>query len=229
VLAVVQARFSSVRLPGKVLRLLAGRPLLARVIDRLNLAKHVKEIIVATSTARDDDAIAALCADMGVKCRRGPLDDVAERLAQTAEDARADAFVRINGDSPLMCPGIVDAVIGLYEAEHVDLATNVQTRTFPKGLSVEAIRVDALRRAQRMMRPGEAEHVTPPFYRHASEFRIANLTSGHDWGAVQMSVDTPKDFALIEKMFQEMGTSTAGLEVDELIPLRERCLGKVSA
>lgn len=228
-LAVIQARFSSARLPGKVVRPLAGRPMLAHLIDRLKMANRVDDIVVATSTGTDDDAIAGLCGEMGIRCFRGPLDDVAERLARAAEERGATAFVRISGDSPLMCPGVIDAVIGLYEAQDVDLATNVQARTFPKGLSVEVIRVDALRRAQKMMRPGEAEHVTPPFYRHASEFRVVNLASGHDWGTIQMSVDTPEDFALTEKVLQDMGTSTAVLDVDGLIALRERCLGKVSA
>jgi spore coat polysaccharide biosynthesis protein SpsF len=229
VLAVIQARFSSTRLPGKVLRPLAGRPMLAHLIDRLKMAKRVDDIVVATSTGSDDDAVAGLCDGMGVRCFRGPLDDVAGRLAQAAGEAGAGAFVRVSGDSPLMCPGIVDAVIALYEAGDVDLVTNVQVRTFPKGLSVEAIRIDALRRAQKMMRPGDAEHVTPPFYRHPDEFRIVNLASGHDWGAVQMSVDTVEDFVLTEKMFQEMGASTAVLDVGDLIALRERCMGKVSA
>lgn len=228
-LAVIQARFSSARLPGKVLRPLAGRPLLARLIERLKLAKHVNEIVVATSTAKDDDTIAALCADMGVQCRRGPLDDVAERLARAAEDARAEAFVRINGDSPLVSPNVVDAVIALYGKQDVDLATNVATRTFPKGLSAEVIRVAALRRAQKMMRPGEAEHVTAVFYRCPSDFRIANLASGHDWGAIQMSVDTQDDLTLTEKMFREMGSSTGVLAVGDLVALRERCLAKSSA
>jgi spore coat polysaccharide biosynthesis protein SpsF len=203
--------------------------MLAHLIDRLKVSKRIDDIVVATSTVTDDDAIAGLCGGMRVRCFRGPLDDVAERLVGAAEEAGVAVFVRISGDSPLMCPGIVDAVIALCEAQEVDLATNVQTRTFPKGLSVEVIRVDALRRAQKMMRPGEAEHVTPPFYRHASDFSIVNLFSGHDWGSVQMSVDTPEDFALTEKIFLEMGTPTAVLEVDDLIALRERCLGKVSA
>ncbi|HEX5425733.1 MAG TPA: NTP transferase domain-containing protein [Candidatus Acidoferrales bacterium] len=227
-LAVIQARFSSTRLPGKVLRPLVGRPMLVHLFHRLRMAKRVDEIVVATSTENDDDAIVRLCGEIGVRHFRGPLDDVAERLAQAAEEASAAAFVRISGDSPLICPNIVDAVIALYEMEDVDLATNVQARTFPKGLSVEAIRIDALRRAQKLMRLGDAEHVTPPFYRHASQFRIVNLASGHDWGAVQMSVDTPEDFALTERMLQEMGTSTAVLEVDDLIALRERCLGEES-
>jgi spore coat polysaccharide biosynthesis protein SpsF len=229
VLVIIQARLSSVRLPGKVLLPLAGRPMLAHLLDRLRVAKRVDRIIVATSTATDDDSITRFCADIGVQCFRGPLDDVAERLAQAAESAEADAFVRINGDSPLMCPAILDSVVELFEAHDVDLATNVQTRTFPKGLSVEVIRTAALRRAQKMMLAGEAEHVTPAFYRRASDFRIVNLASGHEWGAIQMSVDTPHDFTLTDKMFREMGSSIAVLAVEELIALRERCMAIVSA
>ncbi|HZP68484.1 MAG TPA: NTP transferase domain-containing protein [Pseudolabrys sp.] len=223
-LAVIQARVSSARLPGKVLRPLAGRPMLARLIDRLRTAERIGDIVVATSAGKDDDAIAGLCGELSVRCFRGPLDDVSERLALAAEDMHAEAFVRINGDSPLMCPGIVDAVVALYAKEDVDLATNVQTRTFPKGLSVEAIRLEALRRAQKMMLPGEAEHVTAAFYRRARDFRITNFASGHDWGAIQMSVDTPADFTLMEAMFRQMGSSTAMLAVKDLIALRSRCM-----
>ena len=228
-LAIIQSRFSSARLPGKALRPLAGRPMLARLLDRLKVAKRVDEIMVATSTATDDDSIAQFCADIRVQCFRGPLDDVAERLAQATESVRSRAFVRINGDSPLISPAVVDAVIELYETQDVDLATNVQTRSFPRGQSAEVIRAEALRRARKMMQAGEAEHVTPAFYRRASDFRIANLTSGHDWGAIQMSVDTPDDFALTGKMFRAMGSSTAVLAVEDLIALRERCLANVSA
>lgn len=228
-LAIIQSRFLSVRLPGKVLRPLAGRPMLARLLDRLKVAKRVDEIMVATSTATDDDSIARLCADIGVQCFRGPLDDVAERLAQAAESLESGAFVRINGDSPLISPAVVDAVIELYETQDVDLATNVQTRSYPKGQSAEVIRVEALRRAQKMMQAGEAEHVTPAFYRCAADFRIGNLASGHDWATIQMSVDTSDDFVLTDKMFREMGSSTAVLAVEDLIVLRERCMANVSA
>jgi spore coat polysaccharide biosynthesis protein SpsF len=229
VLIIIQARFSSVRFPGKVLRPLAGRPMLALLLDRLRLAKRAGGVIVATSTAVEDDSIARFCADTGVQCFRGPLDDVAERLAQAAEGLGAEAFVRINGDSPLISPAVVDAVIELYESQDVDLATNVQTRSFPKGQSVEVIRVEALRRAQKVMQAGEAEHVTPAFYRRAADFRIVNLASGHDWATIQMSVDTPEDFALAEKMVNAMGAPTAVLAIDDLVALRARCMSRVSA
>jgi spore coat polysaccharide biosynthesis protein SpsF len=229
VLVLIQARFSSARLPGKVLRPLAGRPMLARLLDRLKQAKRVNQITVATSTAAEDDPISQFCAAERVQCFRGPLDDVAERLAQAAEGAGADAFVRINGDSPLISPAIVDAVIELYGTQDVELATNVQARTFPKGQSVEVVRVEALRRAQKMMQAGEAEHVTPVFYRRTSDFRIVNMASGHDWGAIQTSIDTPDDLALADKMFRDMGSSTAVLALEDLIALRARCMANVSA
>jgi spore coat polysaccharide biosynthesis protein SpsF (cytidylyltransferase family) len=94
----------------------------------------------------------------------------------------------------------VDSVIKLCLKSSVDIATNIERRPFPKGLSVEIIRLAALQRAQPMMVPGEEEHVTSVFYRRPNDFRIANLESGGDWGSVQLSVDTECDFDLAERM-----------------------------
>jgi spore coat polysaccharide biosynthesis protein SpsF len=226
-LVLIQARMSSARLPGKVLRPLAGRPMLAWLVERLKRARRADALIVATSREAEDDPIQTFCAQAGIGCYRGPLDDVAERLAAAAESIGAEAFVRICADSPLMSPDIVDDLIGLYAATDVDMATNSQMRTFPKGLSVEVVRVDALRRAQEMMESGEAEHVTPVFYRCSSDFRIVNLTSGGDWGAIQMSVDTAEDFALTERMLESSNGLANQHSLLELVLLRERCLACV--
>ncbi len=198
------------------------------LIDHLRMAKRVDAIMVATSTEKDDDAIAAFCAGAGVHCFRGALLDVAGRLAAAANSVAAEEFVRISGDSPLMAPGVVDEVIALYESNEVDLATNVQKRTFPKGLSVETIRVAALERARKMMIANEAEHVTQVFYRCPQDFRIVNLESGHDWGSIQMSVDTPADFTLMEKVIGA-AAPTWVLSVAELVALRERSVAELSA
>jgi len=203
--------------------------MLAWLIERLARARKVDTLTVATSHEADDDPINVFCRRSGVRCFRGPLDDVAGRLVAAAESVGADAFVRICADSPLMSPDVVDDLVALYGAVDVDLATNVQTRTFPKGLSVEVVRVAALRRARGMMEAGEAEHVTPVFYRRPGDFRVAGLTSGGDWGAVQMSVDTAEDLALAERML----VSSSGLanvhSVRELVALRERCLAELAA
>jgi spore coat polysaccharide biosynthesis protein SpsF len=228
-LIIIQARMSSSRLPGKVLRPLAGRPMLAWLIKRVEQARAASGLIVATSRQADDDPVDAFCSQVGLRCFRGPLDDVAERLAAAAEETGAAAFVRICADSPLMSPEIIDDLAALYGATGVDLATNVQTRTFPKGLSVEVVRVAALRRAKKMMLRGEAEHVTPVFYRRPSEFRIVNLTSGGDWGAIQMSVDTAEDLAVAERMLERSDGLAGSPSVRELVALRERCVAELAA
>jgi spore coat polysaccharide biosynthesis protein SpsF len=198
--------------------------MLGALIGRLAQASSISAIMIATSDRMDDDAIADFCTTTRTACFRGALDNVAARLADAAHDAGATAFARVSGDSPFMDPDLVDAVVALFERSDVDLATNVQERTFPKGQSVEVVRVDALRRAQAMMAPGEAEHVTPVFYRRSDDFRIANLASGRDWGTIQMSVDTPQDWALAERMMAAMRREPGRYDVARLVALRERCL-----
>jgi spore coat polysaccharide biosynthesis protein SpsF len=121
----------------------------------------------------------------------------------------------------LMVPELIDHAIGLYRTAEHDLATNVMTRSFPKGMSVEVIRVVALQRAQAMMIDGEAEHVTPPFYRRPGDFRIADFTSGQDWGAVQLSVDTQDDFTAIERVIAAVGDRLNDCSVADLVKLRQ--------
>jgi spore coat polysaccharide biosynthesis protein SpsF (cytidylyltransferase family) len=210
------------------MRPLDGRPMLATMIDRLAQAASISAIMVATSDGPDDDAIADFCTRTRTACFRGSLGDVAARLADAARSAEAPAFARFSGDSPFMDPELVDAVVDLFARDKFDLATNIQARTFPKGQSVEVVRVDALRRAQAMMMPGEAEHVTPVFYRLAHDFRIVNLASGRDWGTIQMSIDTPQDWALAERMMAAMRRAPGRYDVVRLVALRERCLAEAA-
>jgi spore coat polysaccharide biosynthesis protein SpsF (cytidylyltransferase family) len=210
------------------MRPLGGEPLLGALIGRLAQAGSISSVVVATSDQEGDDAIAGFCARTRTACFRGPLNDVAARLVDAAQNAGATTFVRLSGDSPFMDPDLVDAVVRLFERQDVDLATNVQARTFPKGQSVEVVRLEALRRAQAMMVPGEAEHVTPAFYRRPQDFRIANLASGHDWGDIQMSIDTPQDWALAERMMAAMRREPDRYDVARLVTLRERCLAEAA-
>lgn len=154
------------------------------LIGQLTQAKHIHQVMIATSDRSTDNLIEGYCAKAKLTCFRGSLNNVAERLAAAAEWMGASEFVRISGDSPLLMPSVADAVVSLYEQSDVDLATNVQRRTFPKGLSVEVVRVEALRKSQAMTLSGEEEHVTQTLYRLPEQFRIANLTSGGDWGAI---------------------------------------------
>lgn len=218
VVAVVQARMSSARLPGKVLREVGGRPLLTYLIDRLRRCRALDNVVIATSTSDDDDPIAAFAQANRVDCHRGSLDDVAARLLSAARAAGADALVRISGDSPLIDPAIVDRAVEIYRSERPDLVTNVQRRTFPKGQSVEVIAVAALERAHgEMTTAAEREHVTPYFYVHPERFPIAAFESAIVRGDMQLSVDTEADFARFAAIVARLGEPAAAHDLAAII------------
>jgi spore coat polysaccharide biosynthesis protein SpsF len=206
VVAVVQARLSSRRLPGKVLRPLGGRPLLAHLLEVLATVPGLDGVVVATSADSDDDPVAAFAAAAGVAVHRGPLDDVAGRLLGAAAAAEADALVRVNGDSPLLDPALVRHAVRLFREEVPDLVTNVLRRTYPRGQSVEVIRLAALRTAiARMTTAEEREHVTPYFYRCSREFTIRSFEAACPAPEIQLSVDEPEDLVRCEAILAALG------------------------
>lgn len=209
-LIVVQARMTSRRLPGKVLMELAGRPTLWWTISRLRAAEEASRLVVATSDHATDDPIVDFCGREGVACHRGPLDQVADRFAAVARAAEADAFVRICGDSPLIDPAIVDQAIALYRDHDCDLVTNVLTRTFPVGQSVEVLRAEPFYRACATMTDDEREHVTRCYYAAPERFHVVGFTSGMEAGAVRQAVDTAEDFTAIERLIAAAGGKPGG-------------------
>lgn len=197
--ALIQARMSSRRLPGKVLRPLAGRPLIFRIVDRLCLARAIDGFSVVTSLDPSDDILAEACRSEGVSVERGSLDNVARRLWEAADRRGLDALVRLNGDSPFLDPQLIDGAVRAYREGEWDVVTNVFPRSFPRGQSVEVVRATSLELAiARMKEPEEAEHVTRYFYTHAEEFRIRNLVSPEPSGDVSLCVDTPEDWSRAE-------------------------------
>jgi spore coat polysaccharide biosynthesis protein SpsF len=204
--AVVQARMSSSRLPGKVLRPLAGKPLLSYVLERLERCEAVSGgVVVATSIDASDDPIADYCVHADVECHRGALDDVAGRFLSVGDAYGLDAVVRLSGDSPLLDQRLVDRGIALFQSDPCDLVTNVAPRTFPRGESVEVMALDALRRAHAAMPTAEdREHVTTLLYREPQRFRIRAFTAPEDWSAVRLVVDTEEDAERVEQVILRM-------------------------
>jgi spore coat polysaccharide biosynthesis protein SpsF (cytidylyltransferase family) len=198
---IIQARMSSRRLPGKTLLPLCGRPLLGHLLDSLRQVRGTDALLVATSVDSSDDPIAAFCAAEGLPCRRGPLDDVARRLFEAARAHGLDAFVRICGDSPLLDHRLVERAVDLFRRGRADLVTNVARRTFPKGQSVEVVRLAALVRAlEAMGDPGQREHVTGYFYACPERFAIEAFESDRDQGGANLCVDTPEDRDRLEAL-----------------------------
>lgn len=199
IVAIVQARMGSTRLPGKALLDIEGVPMLGRVLDRLHRAERLDKIVVATTRQPRDDAIVTFCNAHGTPVHRGAADDVLNRFLQTAEEEGADVVVRVTSDCPLIDPALVDKVV--QACEGVDYASNVmEPRTYPRGLDVEAFTIEALRRADKEDRSPWREHVTPHMYR-SGKFQCAAVENDEDLSSHRWTVDTPEDMELARAIY----------------------------
>ena len=177
VVAIIQARMGSTRLPGKVLLELAGRTMLGRVVRRVRLAGLVDEVVVATTNAPADDPIVDECRRLPVACFRGSEHDVVERYHRAAAAYRADVVVRITADCPLIDPEVTDHVIRAFLQHRPDYASNTLHRTYPRGLDTEVFTAAALARAcHEASEPYQRTHVTPYIYQHPEYFRLLAVT-----------------------------------------------------
>jgi spore coat polysaccharide biosynthesis protein SpsF len=204
---IVQARMGSSRLPGKVLRPVAGKPMLAWQLDQLRAVRRADRMVVATTTNPEDDPLAGLCRKWGVACYRGSEQDVLRRFAEAARTFGARTVIRICGDCPLMDPAVVDAVIGCYEeGPAADYVSNTCEKTFPLGCGAEVFSMEALRLADAQAREAvEREHVTPFFYRRPERFRIRQHTQDRDESGWRWTVDTAEDFEFVTRVLTAIG------------------------
>ena len=175
-----------------------GVPLAAHPVRRLQLVQRLSEVVIATSVESDDGAIAALAKEEGIACIRGSEEDVLSRFVLAARETEADVVVRVTGDCPFIDPDLVDQVVGglVEHAEQCDYASNVLRRTYPRGLDVEALFVDTLKRIDRLARSAEArEHVTWHAYRERPDLYLLRSVelSGEDYSQLNWSVDTAQD------------------------------------
>ncbi|OGS47955.1 MAG: hypothetical protein A3K68_07845 [Euryarchaeota archaeon RBG_16_68_13] len=204
--AIVQARMGSTRLPGKVLKDIGGRTMLARVIERTSRSKLIDRIVVATTTESVDEPVVAESTNLKVPIFRGSQEDVLDRYYRAAEEQDADPIVRITSDCPLVDPEVIDQVLALYRREMPDYASNVITRTFPLGLDVEVLSRDALARAWRLAtKPFERAHVTPFIYQRPDRFRLAALRADQDYSKYRWTVDTPEDLEFVRAVYACLG------------------------
>ena len=209
VVAIIQARMGSTRLPGKVLADLAGQPMLVRVADRVARSREIHSVAVATSGNPRDDPIRSLCAERGLEVFSGSEDDVLDRYYRAARHLEAQAVVRVTSDCPLIDPSVVDVVVRAFREGQPDLhyATNVwPKRTYPRGLDVEVMRFDALARAwQADAAPACREHVTPWLQRHPEAFRTLCVENDEDLSALRWTVDTADDLRFARTIYDHFG------------------------
>ena len=199
---VVQARMGSTRLPGKVLKDIAGRPMLSYQMERLRRVKRAERIVVATTDQPADDAVERFCQKEKIACVRGSEDDVLARYHLATERFPADVVVRITADCPLIDPAVVDEAIAAYEPDYV---SNMLEITYPYGMAVEVFSAQALREAHREAKdPAEREHVTPFIWRRPQRYRLKSLTMAPNLSHHRWTVDTPEDFELVSRLLKTL-------------------------
>ncbi|HVM99464.1 MAG TPA: NTP transferase domain-containing protein [Caulobacteraceae bacterium] len=206
ILAILQARMSSSRLPGKALLPLVGAPMILRQIERVSRSRLIDRLVMATSDEPEDDILAETVIGAGVAVHRGSLDDVLARFIGALDAfGPADHVVRLTADCPLADPEVIDATIDKVVSMGVDYGSNTppERRTFPKGLDVEAMTPAALRAAAaRASTPEEHEHVTWALHSHPELYRQAWLSQNADEGDVRWTVDYAHDYEFVRAVYE---------------------------
>ena len=206
---IVFARLNSTRLPGKALKLIAGKRLIDRVIDRIRRVHGNPFIVVATTKRHLDNPLVNHLENRGVAVFRGSSQDVAWRAACCAEFYNLENFVRISGDSPFIDPDLINIGLSKFSEGTYDLVTNVFPRTYPVGTSVEVIRVTAIQKLLELTQTNyDREHITPYFYENANNFYIENFSSkSAEYRNISLAVDTPDDLERIAWVLKTFGES----------------------
>lgn len=204
---IVQARMMSTRLPGKVMQQILGKPMLFYLIERLRSVTSCHGIIVATSHNPKDDAIVNFCNQESLHCIRGSEEDVLSRFYAAAEAFGLETVVRICSDCPLIDPTIIERGLQCFQSkpDNFDYLSNTLLRTFPRGMDFEIFQVKALKQAFfEASSLYDKEHVTPFITKHPEQFRLANIGQKEDQSDLRLTVDTPEDFELIRRLFEEL-------------------------
>lgn len=223
VVAIIQARMGSSRLPGKVLKDIGGKPMLHRIVLRARRSQYVGKVVVATTTDQDDDPVETLCLSSGIPCFRGDPHDVLDRYYQAARLFKAKTIVRLTADCPLIDPGEIDRTVQAFFRADVDFAANrlppPWKRTTPIGMDTEVVTIKALEKAWREAETKHArEHVMPYVYEEPGRFETLLVDHDPDLSHLRLTVDTYEDLALVREIFGHFG-DTDDFSMQEILEI----------
>lgn len=223
IVTIVQARVSSTRLPGKVLLPILDKPVLIRMIERINKSKLKGKLVIATSTNSDDDQIEKLCEENSLECYRGSLNDLLDRHYQVGLIYNADAVVKIPSDCPLIDPSIIDKVINNFTENNFDYVSNLHPATYPDGNDVEIFSFKALERAwKEASKNYEREHTTPFFWENENIFKIGNVCweTGLDFStSLRFTLDYFEDYQFIKNIYEELYPTNPNFSLQDILNL----------
>jgi len=220
--AIIQARITSTRLPGKVLMDIEGKPMLWHVINRLKLSKKINEIILAIPNTKENDILEKFAKDNKVKYFKGSEEDVLSRYYEAAKEFKSDIVVRITSDCPLIDPQVVDLVIEKHLNSGADYTSNVLQRTFPRGLDIEVFNFKVLEKTQKEARKNyQREHVTPYICENPKIFKLQNIKAKGKLRRpeLRLTVDTKEDLKLIREIYRHLYKLRKIFYTEEIIDL----------
>lgn len=225
IIASIEARMSSTRLPGKVMKPLLGHPVLYRMIERLKMSEHIEDIIIATTRSAADDVIEQFASQNGFHFFRGSEDDVLSRVVEAHRSMKTDIVVEACGDCPLIDPNVVDQMIERYLNGEGDIVTNSASRTFPYGLDAQVFAWDTLEEVSRLTKePYDREHVSAYIYNHPEKYRVCSHECAEslrhpEW---RLALDYPEDFELITCVFEKLYPSNPAFTIHDVVGLLGR-------
>lgn len=205
VVAIVQARCGSTRLPGKVFELLSVKPLIWHVFDRLKGSHNINKFVLATTINVKDDKLAEWAKQNGIDCFRGSESDVLSRFYHCAKEFQADIVVRITADDPFKDHGIVDQAINLLIGGNLDFVCNNNPPSYPEGMDIEVFTFNALEQSFLESKdPFEREHVTQYIHRNSDRFKIHNLKYDYDLSYLRWTIDTLSDLQMAREVYNNL-------------------------
>jgi len=222
IVASIEARMRSTRLPGKVLKPILGKPMMERMIERVRQSRYVNDIVVATTEHESCDCIEQLAEELGVFCYRGSEEDVLARVSEALVYAGADVAVILTGDMPVADPQLIDKVVEAFLESKADYCANSLIQTYPRGLGVQVMPTALLVQSAKTATSIEhREHATLYLREHPDLFRHVNISSGlpPEVAAYRLTVDTPEDYELITKIYEALYPKNPAFSLEDILKL----------
>jgi len=205
IIATIEARMTSSRLPGKVLLQAAGKSMLEHLLNRLQTVPSLNEIVLATTINPSDDILEQFAKSKAISCYRGSENDVMARVIGAAESVDADVVVEITGDCPIIDPQIIEQTIQMFKYNQADYVSNAHIRSYPDGMDTQVFLLETLRRSASITKDAlDHEHVTLHIRNHPELFSKLNLIAPQDthWPQLGLTLDEPKDYELLKKIIE---------------------------
>jgi spore coat polysaccharide biosynthesis protein SpsF len=222
IVATIEARMTSTRLPGKVLLPAGGKPMLKHLVDRLRQVQSLRAIVLATTINHTDDCLEAFAKEENIACFRGSEEDVMGRVIGAADSVTADIVVEITGDCPVIDPIIVEQTIQMFRHNSCEYASNSLFRSYPDGMDTQVFALETLKRSAALTNePLDREHVTLHICNHPELFRQVILIAPSDlyWPGLGLTLDEPDDYELLKNLIEYFGPSKPYFSCREIIEL----------